>query len=245
VEKDLYLPGIPGKATADFFSTMDLPQDWHTYLRFLENSQIFFPLVIEGKIVTFACEYEYGQQETAAACQLSLYLCSGQHQRQALGFQGDLYGATIVDKTLTIYVSRWEEDNTIVCPMPLFIFISANNKKGVYPTPYTFSLATFPEFLKCYIFLCNIADQAAADATEVFNKWETRRGKKDLREIARIASLNPWLLNIPVTSTPSCKTLCSIDDDCLQDDCEVFEEDTEDASMEDEDGSIFAHQGKS
>jgi hypothetical protein len=192
VEKDLYLPGLPGKATADLFSTMDLPQDWDQYLHSLENSHIFSPLDIEGKVVTFACEYKSHKQDIAASRQLSLYLCSGQHQRRALGFQTYLYGATVVDTTLTIYVSRWEEDNTIVCTMPLFTFISANNDKVVYPTTHTFSLATFPEFLRCYIFLCNIADHAAANITEVFDEWATRGGKENLKEIARTAIMNPW-----------------------------------------------------
>ncbi len=132
MEKDLYLPGLPGKATADFISSMDLPQDWLIYLHSFKNSHTFSSFDQEGKVVTFACEYKCGQQDTAASRQLSLYLCSGQHQRQALGFKTDLYGATIVDTTLRIYVSRWEEDDIIVCTMPLFTFISANNNKGVY-----------------------------------------------------------------------------------------------------------------
>ena len=78
------------------------------------------------------------------------------------------------------------------CTMPLSISISTNNNKGVYPTPYRFSLATFPDFLKCYLFLCNIADLAAANATEVFNSWGTTDGQEAFRVMVKAASLNPW-----------------------------------------------------
>jgi hypothetical protein len=118
VERDLYLPGPPEKATADFFTSIDIPQDQLIYLHSLNNSHVFSAFDDEGKVVTFAAEYKCGsssQQETAASRQLSLCLCSGQHQRQALGLKTDLYGAQIIDTTLRIYVSRWEEDDTVVC----------------------------------------------------------------------------------------------------------------------------------
>jgi len=229
VERDLYLPGLPGKATADFFSSMDLPWDPLIYLHSLDNSHIFSAFD-EGMVVTFATEYKCGShQDTAASCQLSLYLCSGQHQRQALGLITDLYGATIVDTILRIYVSRWEEDDTI----------------GVYPTPQRFSLATFPDFLKCYLFLCHIADLAATDAEAAFSSWSTPVGQENFRHRARAASLNPWQPSKSVSSTPSHRTLHFADDplqdDIQPEDWELSEEDTEDvhmvASMEDEDGS--------
>jgi len=75
-------------------------------------------------VVTFAAEHKWGQYSASvASCQLSLYLCSGQNQRQALGFKGELYGATVVDATLRIYVSRWEEDKALVGVIPLFTLI--------------------------------------------------------------------------------------------------------------------------
>ena len=247
MERDLYLPGHPGKATADFFSSIDLPQDQLIYLHSLDNSHIFSAFDEEGMVVTFAAEYKSGShQDTAASRQLSLYLCSGQHQRQALGLRTDLYGATIIDTMLRIYVSRWEEDNTVVCTRPLSTSISANTNKGVYPTPYRFSLATFPDFLRCYLFLCHIADLAAADATEVFNSWGSPNGQDAFRVMARAASSNPWRPSKPASSTPSHKTLCFADDplqDNLQpEDWKSSEEDTEDdvlmvTSIEDEDGS--------
>ena len=124
MEKNLYLPGWPGKATADFLSSIDLPQEWHRFLCLLENSHIFAPFDTEGKLITFVCEYKLGQP-LAASCQLALYLCSGQHQRRALGLTGHLYGATIVDASLKVYVSKWEEDETVVCAIPLFTFLLA------------------------------------------------------------------------------------------------------------------------
>ena len=75
-----------------------------------------------------------------------------------------------------------------------------DNNKGVYPTPYEFSLGKFSDFLKCYIFLCKVADHAASEAREVFIKWKTIRGREKLEEIARMASECPWQPDIPVTS---------------------------------------------
>lgn len=63
----------------------------------------------------------------------------------------------------------------------------------MYPTPYKFSLATFPDFLKCYIFLCKVADYAVAEVIEVLTKWRTKKGRAQLEETARKASEEqPW-----------------------------------------------------
>ena len=124
MEKDLYLPSHPTKATADFFSSINLPPDWLIFLRRLDNPQIFAPFDTEGKLITFVCEHKCGHALVASR-QLALYLCSGQHQRQALGLTGHLYGATIVNALLKVYVSKWEEDGTVVCAIPLFTFLSA------------------------------------------------------------------------------------------------------------------------
>ena len=123
MEKDLHLPSLPRKATADFFSTIDLPQDWVLFLCSLNNTQVFSSSDMRGKLLTFALEYKCGQAQ-AASRQLSLDLCSGQYQRQALGIKGYLYGATIVDGVLTVFASKWEEDGIIVCGLPFVTFIS-------------------------------------------------------------------------------------------------------------------------
>ena len=237
VEKDLYLPSLPGKATADFFSTMDLPKEWTLFLRHLNNTHIFASSPeLRGRVITFTCEYKRGQP-LAAAHQLSLYLCSGQYQRQALGFKGDLYGATIVDGILRLYVSRWEGGQTVVGAISLFPFYYINNNKGVYPTPYKFSLATFPDFLKCYIFLCKVADYAAAEVIEVLTKWRTKKGRAQLEETARKASEEqPWRPNIPVTPAASCKFTQfqdgapqeDVEPYMMEEDWESYEEDTGD-----------------
>ena len=216
------MPGLPGKATADFIASMDLPWDWLVYLHSL-NSHVFSAFDQVAKVITFAVEYKHGLQDTAASHQLSLYLCSGQYQRRALGITTNLYGATIVNTTLTIYVSRWEEDNTIVCTLPLSTFISANNNKGVYPTSLKFSLATFPEFIRGYLFICKIADQATADITEVTNNWNTPGGQEHFKSMAREASLKPWQY---FTDDPQ-----EDQEDIQPEDWESFGEDTEDAHM--------------
>jgi hypothetical protein len=97
------LPSLPEREKADFFSSIDLPQDWLRHLYSLGNMHAFAPFDIQEKLIIFVCEYKCGLA-LAASCQLALYLCSGQHQRQALGIKENLFGATIVDSLLTIYV---------------------------------------------------------------------------------------------------------------------------------------------
>jgi hypothetical protein len=72
---------------------------------------------------------------------------------------------------MTIYVSRWE-DNSVVSVLSLFLPSQLNNDKAVYPTPQEFSLVTFPNFLKCYVFLCKLAEDVADDLQELLGKWE-------------------------------------------------------------------------
>lgn len=222
MERDLYLPSLPGRPRADFFSSIDLPQDWLAHLYSLGNMHAFAPFDMQGKLITFVCEYKCGSA-LAASRQLALHLCSGQHQRQALGIGGDLFGATIVDSSLTIYVSRWEQDGFIVCTIYFsFIhFYQLNNNKWVYPTPYQFSLASFPGFLKCYIFLCKLADHIAKEATNVFNAWKTAEGRAELEKVAQKASKQPWRPNVPATSTRSRK-YTRFEGDPTQDDSEPY-----------------------
>ena len=85
----------------------------------------------------------------------------------------------------------------------VFLFLHLyhiNSNKAVYPTPYKFPLATFSEFLKCYIFLCNIADLTTAEATEMFTKWNTITGREELKETSREASKTPWRPKIPASA---------------------------------------------
>jgi len=95
------------------------------------------------------------------------------------------------------------------CVLFLFLhFYQLNNNKGVYPTPYTFSLETFCGFLQCYIFLCKVADYAAEEIQKVFDKWETPRGRKKYEKIATKASNSkkPWQsTNITASSATSHK----------------------------------------
>lgn len=104
----------------------------------------------------------------------------------------------------------------------------------MYPTPYKFSLSTFPDFLKCYLFLCRVADHAGSETNKVFVKWETTKGKERLQETARTASNKPWQ-PLPVTPAASCKLIHFQDgapqediEPYLMEDWESYEEDTGD-----------------
>ena len=81
----------------------------------------------------------------------------------------------------------------MVCSYVLFIYNIYNiQNKVVSPTKYCFSLATFPTFLECYMFLCKIADYMAQKFDEVVKKWDTKDRKKELKQRAIDANNNPW-----------------------------------------------------
>jgi len=100
-------------------------------------------------------------------------------------------------------------------------FYWLNNHKGVYPTPYEFSLATFHGFLKCYIFLCKVADHVADEATKVFEEWKSPGGRKKLEKIAKKSTKRPWRSNISVTSVTLHKFIC-FDGDSPWEDIEPY-----------------------
>ncbi|KAI0286187.1 hypothetical protein BC826DRAFT_959893 [Russula brevipes] len=151
MEKDLPLPGSPGKAIADLIAMMKLPLDWIKFLSPLKNQHVFNAGLQPGNVITFLYEAKCND-ETTASHQLSFYLCSAQHQHQAIGFtDGQLFGAILNGSILKIYASWWEH-NTVM----------------IYPTQYQLPLGTFPEFLTCYIFLCKLANHIAHGVDAVF-----------------------------------------------------------------------------
>ena len=98
--------------------------------------------------------------------------------------------------------------------VPYYFFLhlcQLSNNKGVYPTPYEFSLVTFSDFLRCYIFICKVADHAASEAQEVFVKWKTTKGREKLERMARMASEHPWRPNALATAAASNKPVHSGD----------------------------------
>ena len=117
MKRTLYLPAAPGQATADLITSMDLPVEWNQYLATLDNYLVFASGTQLGRVITFAYEAKSCDQ-VSASHQLALYLCSAQYQRKALGFQGQLFGATLVDNTLTVYVSEWKFDKVVCCNFP-------------------------------------------------------------------------------------------------------------------------------
>ena len=89
---------------------MCLPNNWLRYLRSFDKPHVFASELLPGEVVTFVAEAKC-KDTTVAQRQLTLDLCSAQHQRRALGFDdAQVFGATIVDRTLSIYCSAWKND---------------------------------------------------------------------------------------------------------------------------------------
>ena len=114
-ERNLFLPRSPWTATADIITCMQLPLEWTTSFEDLPTQHAFNCLeeALLGWVVTFCCEYKTSNP-IGAKRQITLDLCAAQHQRRALGFKdGAMYGATLVGRTFTIYVSTWRNDKVV------------------------------------------------------------------------------------------------------------------------------------
>jgi hypothetical protein len=119
-EREVFLPAHPYITKADILITMDLPSDTLIYLSLLENPYIFASEPKVGEVVTFVVEAKCASA-VAAERQLTLDLCSAQHQRRALGFEdGQIFGAALVGSTLRMYCSRWL--NEVVVRIILLFF---------------------------------------------------------------------------------------------------------------------------
>jgi len=179
-ERDLFLPRSPVTSTADGITTMMLPDDWIEFLNTLQDSYIFASQRDMGEVITFAYEAKC-VDVVAASRQLTLYLCSAQHQRRALCFSdGPIYGATIVGDRFTMYSSEWVGDKVAVSRSKLI-----------------FDLGTFPAFIKCYLFLCRVADHLAEEVDKVFQGWKSEDTKREHQDALRAKSNGPrWRLLI-------------------------------------------------
>ena len=92
---------------------MPLPPKWRMFLTALKTPYVFASELEHGEVVTFVSEAKC-RETTAAQRQLTFDLCSAQHQRRALGFDdGEVFGATIVGNNLTIFTSRWVDDEVV------------------------------------------------------------------------------------------------------------------------------------
>ena len=97
---------------------VDLPVEWVDFLRKLPNKHIFCSDDNALSVITFICEYKVKDRKQAAR-QLTLDLCSAQHQRRALGFEDSkIFGATLVDTEMRFFVSEWEGDNIVSLIFP-------------------------------------------------------------------------------------------------------------------------------
>ena len=151
---------------------MRLPRGWVKFLSTLKNNYIFASEQHVDEVTTFACEAKCTVQ-AAASRQLTLDLCSTQHQRRALCFDDrPMYGATIVGDCLVMHSSEWVEDN-VVSVTVLFVQLVLNSYKMVYPLGPYFDLGTFPGFVECYISLCKVADHIAEGVSKDFQRWES------------------------------------------------------------------------
>jgi len=175
-ERDLFLPASPYTVTSDIITVMRLPRDWVKFLGTLKNEYIFASEQKMGEVITFACEAKCTVQ-AAASRQLTLSLCSAQHQRRALCLDDrPIYGATIVGNRLVMHSSEWVEDKIMI-----------------YPLEPQFDLETLPVFIECYVFLCNIADHIAEGVDEDFKRWESKDTKSKHQNALRAESNGiPW-----------------------------------------------------
>ena len=110
METDLFLPASPWVTKADNVCMIDLPAEWLLFLGKLPSSHIFSSDERSCAVITFVCEDKVNEHKHAAR-QLTLDLCSAQHQRRALGFEDSkIFGATLVDTVFHFFVSEWEGD---------------------------------------------------------------------------------------------------------------------------------------
>jgi hypothetical protein len=67
-----------------------------------------------------------------------------------------------------------------------------NDEKVVYPVKPYFTLDNFAAFVRCYIFLCKVADYVANEIDNVFKEWETEDGRSKFKERSQAAKARPW-----------------------------------------------------
>ena len=68
-----------------------------------------------------------------------------------------------------------------------------NGEKVVWPILLTFRLNGLPAFIRCYVFLCKVADYVRDSVDKVFKEWETEDGRTKFQERSRNASgSRPW-----------------------------------------------------
>ncbi len=68
-----------------------------------------------------------------------------------------------------------------------------NGEKVVWPILPIFRLNGFPAFIRCYLFLCKVADYLCDSVDKVFKEWETEEGRTKFQERNRNASgSRPW-----------------------------------------------------
>ncbi|OCB84728.1 hypothetical protein A7U60_g8252 [Sanghuangporus baumii] len=216
-EVDLLLPALPWVATAGNVCMIELPSDWRDYLTSLPNYHIFCADTSTLAVITFASEAKI-KDEKVAARQLTYDLCSGQHQRRALGFDDSkIYGAVLVDKRFRIYESEWYGDTV-----------------RVFPTNRSFDLGIFDEFISCYITLCRLADFEASNVKLVFDTWNSEQGKQTIKDRNITESQKaPWRKESPASASgwPSKRRRGSGEADDMESldtyDLEQFEDDAD------------------
>jgi hypothetical protein len=74
------------------------------------------------------------------------------------------------------------------------LFVSAlRGAKVVFPVKPQFVLNTFSSFLRCYMFLCKVAEYVGNEVERVFKEWETEEGRLKFQERSRdTRARSPW-----------------------------------------------------
>jgi hypothetical protein len=200
-EREVFLPAHPHVTKADILITMYLPRNIVAHLLTLENLHIFASEETFGELVTFVVEAKCTAPAVAEQ-QLTLDLCSAQHQRRALGFEdGQIFGATVVGNYLRVYRSTWVDDKVVRIILISFVSI-LNDEEFVSQTKPIFELDTFPAFIDCFLFLCRVSNYVSGEVYRTFREWETEEGRLRFEERSRDASTrDPWRLALRPRST--------------------------------------------
>ncbi|KAF8641753.1 hypothetical protein AX16_009830 [Volvariella volvacea WC 439] len=185
VDQPLALPRSPWFVIANGLATIELPLAWQNSL--LENQQsnrhVFACTDSEtlptGQITTFALQVD-ACDSMAASRKLALALSSIQHHRRALGLSNTpVFGATLIGYQLRVYCSEW-------------LRAGIDAEVSVFPTTVSFATNAFQGFLKCYLFLCKLADLAIEGARREFERWDNVPERGRIQHQNSVAARNPW-----------------------------------------------------
>ncbi|KAF7761422.1 hypothetical protein Agabi119p4_9414 [Agaricus bisporus var. burnettii] len=175
-EQEMCLPAVPpGTAKADAVVWSPFPSGFNDLVWGLPNAPVFSAESHRrhDMLATFVLEAKFHDKE-AAVRQICFDLCSAQHQRRALGFEShQIYGALLVGNDFRLYSSKW-----------------AKKRVSIRPTTTVFNLRFFPNVLKLFVFLCQLADYIHNQVQGMGDELE--KDEAGFKKRIRDAVWEPW-----------------------------------------------------